>query len=151
DFPENQVLYSPLGPHAYLRWLHGLGIRYVVLTGAPPDYSARGEARLLASGRSGLRRVARTGAVTIYAVPDPQPIVGAGASVVALPQPRVELALRRPGRFRLAVRWSPYWTLSAGCLTRGRDGMLRLTSRRAGSVLLSFDVDAGRALQTVAG
>ncbi|HEY1369532.1 MAG TPA: hypothetical protein VGF23_20575 [Gaiellaceae bacterium] len=151
DFPENQVLYSPLGPRAYLRWLHGLGIRYVVLTGAPPDYSARGEARLLASGRSGLHEVARTGAITIYAVPNPQPIVGAGASVVALTQTRVELALRRPGRFRLAVRWSPYWTPSAGCLTRGRDGMLRLTSGRPGTVRLSFDVDAGRALQTVTG
>src|SRR5262249_14294953 len=97
DFPENQVLYSPLGPRAYLRWLHGLGIRYVVLTGAPPDYSARGEARLLASGRAGLRPVLRTRTVTIYTVPDPQPIVSAGASVVALTQAHVDLVLRRPG------------------------------------------------------
>jgi hypothetical protein len=151
DFPENAVLYSRLGPKAYLRWLHGLGVRYVVLTGAPPDYSARGEARLLASGRSQLRPVLRTGAVTIYAVPDPQPIVGPGASVVALTQAHVDLLLRRPGRFRVAVRWSPYWAPSLGCITRGHDGMLRLSSRRSGPVRLSFDVDAGRALQAVTG
>ena len=41
-------------PSAYLAWLRSLGVRYVVLTDAPPDYSARGEARLLRSGRAGL-------------------------------------------------------------------------------------------------
>ena len=41
DFPINAVLYGKLGPQAYLDWLHRLGVRYVVLTDAPPDYSAR--------------------------------------------------------------------------------------------------------------
>ena len=35
-------------------WLRGLGVRYVVLTDAPPDYSSRAEAALIRSGRSGL-------------------------------------------------------------------------------------------------
>ena len=50
DFPENAVLYSKLGPHAYLRWLHSLGVGYVVLSKAPPDYSSAAEAKLVRSG-----------------------------------------------------------------------------------------------------
>ena len=42
DFPQNEVLYDDLGPQAYLKWLRNLGVRYVVLTKASPDYSARG-------------------------------------------------------------------------------------------------------------
>ena len=48
------MLYDKLGAKAYLGWLHGLGVEYVVLSHAPPDYSARGEAALLRSGRLGL-------------------------------------------------------------------------------------------------
>ncbi len=73
DFPQNKLLYDELGRGAYLRWLRGLGVRYVVLTTAPPDYSARGEARLLQGGRSGLRPVFHTARMTIYVVPQPRP------------------------------------------------------------------------------
>ncbi len=153
DFPQNSVLYSPLGPRAYLAWLRGLAVRYVVLTDAPPDYSARGEAALLASARSGLLPVFRAPHQTVYAVPSPRPLVtGAGpARVLALTETRVRLELARPGRYRIAVRYSPYWRTSAGCLEQGDDGMVRLATRRAGVVLLRFHVDAGRALAAVAG
>ena len=57
DFPQNEVLYDDLGPRAYLGWLRGLGVRYVVLTDAPTDYSARGEAALIRGGRTPLRPV----------------------------------------------------------------------------------------------
>src|SRR5881394_1730459 len=80
DFPQNEVLYDHLGPRAYLGWLHGLGVEYVVLSNAPPDYSARGEADLLRSGRSGLHRVFATPDLVIYRVPDPRPIVTGPAS-----------------------------------------------------------------------
>jgi hypothetical protein len=153
DFPHNSLLYSKLGPTAYLAWLRGLGIRYVVLTTAPPDYSARGEAALLKSGRSGLRPVLRTPELTIFEVPRARPIVtgAAGAQVLAMSQSRVLLAFAGAGRYRIAFRHSPYWETSAGCLTRGDDGMLRLTVPHAGKILLRFDVDARLALQAVAG
>ena len=63
-----------------------MGVRYVVLTTAPTDYSARGEARLLRRGHSGLTRVFRSATTSIYAVPSPRPIVtGPGrAQVLAL-------------------------------------------------------------------
>ncbi|MBA3366789.1 MAG: hypothetical protein H0U03_13575 [Actinobacteria bacterium] len=153
DFPQNSVLYSELGPRTYQRWLRGLGIRYVVLTDAPPDYSARAEAELLASARSGLTVVLRTRHLTVFEVPRPRKIVtGPGsARVISLRRTRLELDVPVGGRYRLAVRHSPYWGTSSGCLTAGKDGMLRLDAPRAGRVELVFDVDAGRAIATVAG
>ena len=57
DFPQNELLYDrTLGARAYESWLRGLGVRYVVLSDAPPDYSSRAEATLIRSGRSGLTR-----------------------------------------------------------------------------------------------
>ena len=53
DFPQNEVLYDRLDRATYLKWLRSLGVRYVVLTDAPTDYSAKEEARLIASGARG--------------------------------------------------------------------------------------------------
>ena len=153
DFPQNDVLYSRFGARAYRAWLRRLGIRYVVLTREPSDYSARAEAALLRSGRSGLEPVWRSPNITIFELPSPRPIVtGPGPAYVAgLAHTRVSVVVTRPGRYRLAIRWSPYWRSSSGCLARGHDGMLRLTVRRARWVWLRFDVDARRALAAVAG
>jgi hypothetical protein len=153
DFPENEVLYSKLGPRAYLRWLRGLGVRYVVLAHSPPDYSARAEATLVRNGRAGLRPVFHSRRLAIYSVPHPRPIVtGPGApALLALTQSRIALAVHRGGRYRIAVRWTPYWHASDGCLRAGRDGMLRLATRRARLVRIVFRVDASSALDQLAG
>jgi hypothetical protein len=55
------------------------------------------------------------------------------------------------GTLRIAVKYSPYWHASKGCLTEGKDGMLRLTNLRARVVTIVFDVSASRALRTLAG
>jgi hypothetical protein len=153
DFPTNKVLYEGLGPHSYLRWLHGLGVRYVVLTSAPADYSARGERRLLAGGHSGLRVVFSSPTTTVYAVPHPRPIVTGPHSplVVALTQTRIDLVLNAPGRYRLAVRYSPYFAATGACLSKTRDGMTRIDASRAGRVRLAFAVTPKRALAALAG
>jgi hypothetical protein len=154
DFPQNQVLYrSGLGTRAYLGWLRRLGIRYVVLTEAPHDYSARAEAELLRSGNAGLKRVLRTPQLTIFEVPSPKPIVTGPGPVYVRELSRSQLVVRlgRRGTYRVALRHSPYWRSSAGCLLRGQDGMLRLSVMRPGTVRLVFNVDASRALWAVAG
>jgi hypothetical protein len=153
DFPQNEVLYGKLGARAYLHWLHGLGVKYVVLSDATPDYSARGEARLLRSGRSGLTPVLLTASLTIFAVPDARPIITGPARprLTSLTGSGMSAVLHRGGMYRIAVRYSPYWRASHGCLSQGTDGMLRLATRRARTVVLVFDVDAGRALSQLAG
>jgi hypothetical protein len=153
DFPENSVLYSKLGPSAYLRWLHSLGVGYVVLTKAPPDYSSIAEATLVRGGHVGLLPVFSTPRLTIYRVPDARPIVTGApdAAVVRMQDANMTLALPRGGTYRIAVRWSPYWSASHGCLWQGRDGMLRLTTLRPRLDHLSFVVSADSALDTLTG
>jgi hypothetical protein len=153
DFPQNEVLYDQLDGATYLRWLRRLGVRYVVLTDAPSDYSAKGEARLIRSGRSGLVPVLRTEHITIFSVPRPRPLLtgSAPAEVLAFAQTYMLLHVDAPGRYRLAVRYSPYWRVTGACVSRGKDGMIRLMSRRRGLLLLKFKVGAGRALATMVG
>jgi hypothetical protein len=55
------------------------------------------------------------------------------------------------GRYRIAVRWSPYWHTSSGCLTEGKDGMLRLVTFGPAIVRLQFQVNAERALDELTG
>jgi len=153
DFPVNAVLYERPTAATYLAWLHSLGVEYVVLADALPDYSSRVEAKLVANPRGPLVPVFRSGLVMIYAVPHPQPIVtGPGRpELLSLTEERLRLLVSRGGTYRIAVRWSPYWRTSDGCLSKGKDGMLRLQTRSARLVRLAFRVDTGRVLDTLAG
>ncbi len=108
---------------------------------------------LLAGGRSGLRVAFRSAHTTIYAVPSPRAIVtGPGsARVLALGQNRITVALGRPGRYRIATNWSPYWRTGTGCLSKGTDGTVRLSTPRAGVVRLDLSINAHGALAALAG
>lgn len=153
DFPLDTLLYRRFTPAAYLSWLHKLGVAYVVLTQAPLDVSSHREARLIRSGRVGLRRVFTTRAVSIYAVPRPQPIVtGPGRpALLMLGGSRLVVRVSRRGTYRIAVRWSPYWRASTGCLTRTADGMLRLDTPGAAVIRIVFDVDGAGLLDAFTG
>src|SRR6478735_9275363 len=154
DFPQNELLYDrTLAARAYQRWLRGLGVRYVVLSDAPPDYSSRGEAALVRSGRSGLVEVFHSLHVDVYEVPHASPIVtGAGdATVLWLEPTRLILAVTQPGRYRVKVRWSPYWRATDGCVWHGADGTLRFQAKHAGLVGLSVAVNVSRGLEALTG
>ena len=153
DFPQNRVLYGTFGRGAYLRWLRSLGVRYVVLSDAQPDYSARGEQRLLESGKSGLRLVFWAPKLAIYAVPSPRAIVaGPGRPrVVSFQTSRLLLDLSRAGSYRVAVSYSPYWSPSSGCVSESADGMVLLHVVHPGRVWVRFAVKASTALEAVAG
>jgi len=148
DFPDNAVLYGDVTASSYRAWLRSMGVEYVVLTDAPPDYSAKEEARLLRGGRSGLRRVFSTPHSTIYRVPHPVGIVSGApnAQVTTLARTAFTLALPHAGSYRVAVHYSPYWRASAGCLTERKDTMMNLKVDRAGPVQLSFSVTSRRAV-----
>src|SRR6185503_11623786 len=62
DFPQNTVLYNDakLNAATYQAWLRQLGVRFVLLPDTALDYSSLAEAKLLRSGRSGLRLVGQT-------------------------------------------------------------------------------------------
>ena len=91
--------------------------------------------------------------LTVYEVPGAVPLVtGPGpARVLAFAHEGMVVSLTRPGRYRVATSWSPYWQATGACLARGSDGMIRLVAHYAGTVKLTFDVSAGAALATLAG
>jgi hypothetical protein len=153
DFPQNEVFYDHLGPKAYLNWLHGLGVGYIVLTHATLDYSSKGEAALIRGGRLGLQRVFHTSDLSIFKVPHARSIITGPRSpfITSMTQSRIGLVVHRGGTYRIAVRWSPYWHTSLGCLSQGKDKMIRLTTRHPHFVRLTFRVDAGRALNEMVG
>jgi len=143
DEPISALLYRPFTANEYVDWLRRLGVAYVVLTDAPPDHSSRREARLVRSGDAGLKEVFTTPHVSIYAVPDPRPIVTGPdrPTLLTLGGSRLAVHVSRRGTYRIAVRWSHYWHASTGCLHRGRDGMLQLQTATAATVRIRFDVD----------
>ncbi len=153
DFPQNKVLYGKLGPQAYLRWLRSLGVRYVVLTNASPDYSARAEAAVVRGRRSPLREVFRSDQLAVYEVPRPNPILTGPAPgrVIAMTESRIVIRVAAAGTYRIAVRFSRYWEPSLGCAVRGGDGMIRLSVPRPAQVRLDFSPDAGAALAALTG
>ena len=95
----------------------------------------------------------RTADITIFAVPSPVPILTGPAHprVVALHASSVVLDLHRPGTYRLALTYTPYWSAPATCITETSDGMVELTTRRAGLVRLRFDLTFSGALAAFAG
>jgi hypothetical protein len=153
DFPRNGLLYDELDRDGYQSWLRSLGVRFVVLPNAPLDYSAKQEAALITSGRSGLRVAFRSSHTTVFEVPLASKIVtGPGkARVLAFGQTRITLALGTPGRYRIATNWSPYWRTGSGCISEGDDGTVELVVRQAGTVHLDLSVNARGALRALEG
>ena len=154
DFPGNELLYDEeLGPLTYRRWLRSHGVRYVVLSDAPPDYSSRAEAALLRSGASGLQPVFRTRHLTIYELARATPVVTgpAPAKVRALSATAMLIEVGAPGSYRVAVRFSPYWRTYRGCVSKEPDAMTRLTAFRRGTINLSFNVNVHRSLEALTG
>jgi len=154
DYPENELLYDKtLGGATYDRWLRELGVRYVVLSDAQPDYSSQIEAKLIRDGRSKLIPVFRAAHLTVYELPHATPIVTgpAPASIVWLFPTRAVLDVDAPGNYRVALRWSPYWSTSDGCVAKLKDGMVSVHATSAGLIDLSFGLSVNRGLETLAG
>ena len=73
--------------------------------------------------------------------------------MVEFDQAKMVFDVSSPGHYRIAVRYSPYWSTVGGeaCVSKGDDGMLRVDSPRRGRITLQFKVKAGRALATMVG
>ncbi len=147
DFPQNAVLYRPtITGTAYRKWLRSVGVRYVLLPHAPLDYSAVAEARLLRSGRSGLRLVTRLPHWTVFALPHPTPILTAdapvpGARVIRLGDSRIRLWVPAAGGYDLRMSFSPYWSTdqTGVCIGPTATGMTHIDTPRSGELTVEFE------------
>lgn len=133
DFPTNAILYSKFTAPEYVAWLHSLGVAYVVLSDAPPDYSSRREAAIVPTA---LRKVFSSPHIAIYAVPRPRAITS--GTVLAFDEASLTVRTEHAGTYRIAVHWSPYWHASSGTLSRASDGMTELRATGPAIVRLTF-------------
>lgn len=146
DIAQNPLFYeAPLEPGEYRRWLRDMAVRFVLL----PDtqlgrVGEEREADLLRSGASGLEVAFRSPDWTIYELPRATPILTgpARARVTRLGHDEIAGLVGAPGRYRLRVRFTPYWRIRQGdvCLERLPDGMTGLTVRQAGRFALRIDL-----------
>ena len=141
DLAQNVELYrDPLEPPAYRSWLRRMGVRHVLLAHARlGPLGAEREAELLRSGRSGLEPVFRSADWTIYRLPGATPLLTgpAAAAVERLEHGRIVARVAAGGRYRLRVRWSPYWRVEgAACVAPAGDGMTQVVARRGGRFTL---------------
>lgn len=161
DIADDPSLYARrLTPASYRRWLRGRAVRFVVLPHLPLEaIDGQREARLLQSGRSGLRRVWTSRSAAVYELPRPTPLLTgpAPAAITSFDADTVGGRVSRAGTYLLRVRYTPYWTITPRtvCLARTPRAMTRLTMLRPGRFVLhameaplqvvarTLDLDAG--------
>jgi hypothetical protein len=149
DIGENPELYrDPLQPRAYRRWLHRMGVRFVLLPSARlGPLGAKQEAVLLQSGRAGLKVVFESPDWRIYELRGAGGILtgSARARLDRFEHDRIVGHVAAAGTYRLRVRYTPLWGVRSGsvCMTPAADGMTRLRASRAGRFELHATESAG--------
>jgi len=157
DYPTNAVLYNDPTAARYQAWLRAVGVRYVLLQAGTLDFTSEAEAALLRGGRSGLELVARTGSWSVYALPNPTPIVtpaGAGR-VTRITPTTITIQATRPAILTVRVHDTPYWTIQSpdgsACVAAGTGSSTPVTVRRAETVELRFVVRPASVLRALIG
>jgi hypothetical protein len=125
-------------------------VHYVLAAAADPAAGSVAEAKLLASGRSGLIRVFAAGDGSIYELPHPTPILtGPAVSAITFQNhSEIDGWVARAGTYRLRVRFTPVWTLRPGalCLAPGVNGMTTLHVSHSGAFSLQAAEGPGEVL-----
>jgi hypothetical protein len=146
DIRYNHIFYGgSLTAGTYERWLHDNAVRYVAISDADPDYSARAEVALIDQGLPYLHPVFRSHDWRVFRVANATPIVQAPAVLQRLTAGSLTIRVPRPGTFELRMRFTPYWRLSAGVGCVAPDGSwTKLTVKRAEEVRLSTSFSLSR-------
>ena len=154
DFPANQDLYGELTATKYHTWLRRLGVRYVFLPDDKLDYSAQAEAALLRESHV-LPLVARVGDWSVYEVPNATPIATPPdlIDIRHIDAREVTFEVKRPGNYRLRLRYTPYWRVIRGdaCVAPREPWATELRVTTPGTVTLRFDVGVGKVVKAVLG
>jgi hypothetical protein len=146
DIRDNHIFYGGrLTAGTYKRWLHDNAVRYVAISDAVPDYSARAEVTLIDSGLPYLHPVFRSQNWRVYQVANATPIVQAPAHLQRLTAGSLTIRVPKPGTYTLRMRFTPYWQLSAGAGCVAPDGnWTKLIVSRAEKVRLSTSFSLSR-------
>jgi hypothetical protein len=144
DIKDNALFYNgTLSPSTYHTWLRGLGVRFVAVSDASLDYSARAEEALIDRGLPYLELVLRTRHWRVYEVKNATPFAQGAAAATAIGPNWVDLRAARAGTAFVRVRYTPYWSLRHGCVQPAGD-FTRLTLSQAGTTKLSIRFSPSR-------
>ena len=146
DIKYNDLFYGgPLTPATYEAWLHQLAVRFVAVSDADLDYSAKKEVALIDHGLPYLRLVLRTPHWRVYEVRDASPIVEGAATLQTLGANYLQLSANRTGTAFIRVRYSPYWAVveGSGCVAPDGD-FTKLVVRRPGPMRVAIRFSLGR-------
>lgn len=148
DYALNPLFYQDtLEANEYVPWLRRMAVRYVLLPNTQIGRAGEErEARLLLSGRSGLREVLRTPNWRIYELPGALSMLTGpgGARIVRYGHDVIEGSTARAGDYRFSVRFTEYWRVASGdvCLREAGDGMTVLHAFRPGAFRLEIAIGA---------
>ena len=146
DIKYNGLFYAgPLTPASYEAWLHQLAVRFVAVSDADLDYSAKGEVALIDRGLPYLRLVLRTRHWRVYEVRDATPIVQGAATLTTLGANYLQIQANHTGTAYIRVRYSPYWAVVQGSGCVGPDGgFTELVVRRPGPMRVAIRFSLSR-------
>jgi len=116
----------------YQAWLGANAVRWVALSVAPLDYSARAEARLLERGPAFLRLAFESPRWRIWEVRDASPPASGAARVLAAGPEGFEVVAAGPTVVR--QRYTPYWRAEGGCVRPAPGGWTAVEPYGAGPV-----------------
>jgi hypothetical protein len=138
DIRYNPLFYDGrLTAARYRRWLHADAVRFVAISDARPDYSAKAEVRLIDSGLPYLRLVFRSRHWRVYRVAAATPIAQPPAVLQRLGADSLTIRAPRAGSFEVRLHFTPYWKLAEGSGCVAPDGQwTKITARRAGELKL---------------
>ncbi len=118
------------------------------MPGAPLDYAADNEARLIAQGTPYLKLAFSSPDWSVYRVRNPAPVAfGAGELVKLTPEGFVVDAESR-GSVLVKVNWTPYWSIEegTGCVEQSPRGDTVLQVKEPGRFRVGVDFAPWRAL-----
>jgi len=142
DVSRNHIFYADdttLTSASYERWLGDNAVKFVALPDVKLDYSAKQEARIVASNPPYLKLRWTSPHWRVYEVTSPHPLVVAEGqarmTARTLGVTKVRLHVEAPGSAVVKVRWTPYWFANGACVSRA-GSWTRVTTDRTGPLVL---------------
>ena len=135
---------------AYRAWLDERGVAFVAVSlDAEPDYLAEDEIDLVQGGLPYLEEVWSNEDWELYEVDDPEPLA---AVPVRLGETGFELDAKAPAETLVAVRWSPYYEVTAGdACVREHGDWTTVEARAAGTIQVEAEFSLAGGARALAG
>ena len=135
DTRNSPIFYDrTLNADSYREWLDDNAVSYVALSTGPYDWAATDEAALVRRGLPYLKPVWSDPTWTLYAVTNPRPVLSAPGQVIARDAVSLTMSLPKPGEYALRVRWSPYLSVTNGCVKPAEGGWSTVVVQNPGIV-----------------